>query len=101
MVLHFGRRRRQLVGKCSPCGRGWQLGTAAANNSLKISSKTSNIAQCCGNLLWRQSSNELFGQRFEHAIRVPYGNVARLIKEEADLPTIEEALRRYFYNYRA
>jgi len=49
----------------------------------------------------KDSLNELFGQRFEHAIRVPYGNVARLTKAEADLPVIEEALRRYLNNYRA
>jgi len=49
----------------------------------------------------KDSLNELFGQRFEHAIQVPYGNVARLIKAEADLPVIEEALRRYLNNYRA
>jgi ABC-type transport system involved in cytochrome bd biosynthesis fused ATPase/permease subunit len=39
-----------------------------------------------------QDLNELYGQRFEHAIRVPYRNVERLVKGEADLPEIEEAL---------
>jgi len=49
----------------------------------------------------KESLNELFEQRFEHAILVPYSIVARVIKAEADLSVIEEALRRYFNNYRA
>lgn len=49
----------------------------------------------------KDSLNGLFEQQFEHAIRGPYGKLARLAKSEADLPVIEEELRRYLNNYRA
>jgi hypothetical protein len=48
----------------------------------------------------KDALNEVFGQRFEHAIRRPYQHLERLVKAEADLPDIEDALRKYLINYR-
>jgi hypothetical protein len=49
----------------------------------------------------KDAMNEVYGQRFEHAIRRPYQRLERLVKAEADLPVIEDALRIYLINYRA
>ena len=49
----------------------------------------------------RDALNNLFGQGFDQAIRVRYREVERLVKLNADLSEIEEALRRYMNNYRA
>ena len=48
----------------------------------------------------KEALNGLCTLAFEHMIRVPYGNLARLVREEAGLPEIENALIRYMNCYR-
>lgn len=49
----------------------------------------------------RDALNRLYERGFYQAIRRRYGNVARLVKDEARLPDIEEALLEYINNYYA